>query len=152
MRMGSPSSAARGLSQFLCVCDEALHEGMAQGAAAITREVEAVGDVKLTHALYTHALWTNAPHKLAALRADPRAVAANLLEAHIVAIRLYTCADAFAHFNAPMRDLARLEKRQPHPLPITLSFLKEGVARLRAVHATTDLTAKFAESQVLDRA
>jgi len=151
MLMGSPTDAARGLSQYLCVSDQHLHEGMALGTAAIKREVEEIGDVKLTDALYAYALWTTQPHKFAELLADPRAVAANLLEPHIVAIRLYTCADAFSHFNAPMRNLERLQKRLPHPLPVTLSFLKEGVARLRAVHAATDLTAKFAEAQVLYR-
>ena len=52
--------------------------------------------------------------------------------AHVVALRLYTTA-AFRTINNGLRDQERYKAGQPHPLPVTAAFIKEGVLRLRAV-------------------
>jgi len=70
-----------------------------------------------------------------------------LEEAHVVALRLYSTS-AFTVLNGPMRNLkTRLDARgvrvpreppqlaAPHPLPVTMAFIYEGLKRLRAVNA-----------------
>ena len=58
---------------------------------------------------------------------------ANLTEAHVVALRLYTSA-AYISLNSPLRDLNRTE---PHPFAVTVAFINEAIKRLRAVGAAT---------------
>eukprot|EP00962_Isochrysis_galbana_P026866 scaffold8381_cov51-Isochrysis_galbana.AAC.1 len=70
-----------------------------------------------------------------------------LEEAHVVALRLYSTS-AFVVLNLPMRNLKmRTDSRgfrvpreppqlaAPHPLPVTMAFIYEGLKRLRAVNA-----------------
>ena len=57
---------------------------------------------------------------------------AQLLPAHVLALRVYTTS-AFRSLNDPLRQGTR-----PHPLPITIAFLTDGVRRLRAVSANRD--------------
>ena len=59
----------------------------------------------------------------------------------MLALRLYSTA-AFRLLNAPLRDLARYESGEAHPLPITVAFIADAVRRLRAVggaHADTPM-------------
>jgi hypothetical protein len=81
------------------------------------------------------------------------ALDAQLSEGHVVALRLYSTA-AFAAINQPMRNLKTRRARagekvgadgrvpieppqllEPHPLPVTMVFIYEGLKRMRAVSA-----------------
>jgi len=128
---GQNSDAVRGLYHFLCVPEVVLLQGLVEGTSAIIREVEAIGEPALTRALHAFGLCEDGNVRLSELTTHKRAVAAGLREAHIVAIRLYTSADGFAHFNDPLRDQARMEARRAHPLALTMAFLADGVRKLR---------------------
>jgi hypothetical protein len=56
---------------------------------------------------------------------------AELSEAHVVALRLYTTA-AYKSINGPLRDRTRTTT---HPLAATVTFLTDAINRLRAVSA-----------------
>ena len=60
--------------------------------------------------------------------------ACNLEPSHVLALRLYSTA-VYKSINAPLRDTKR---SGPHPLAITVSFVDEGVRRLRAIGASED--------------
>ena len=62
----------------------------------------------------------------------PSARTAKLLTAHVLALRLYSTA-AFVRLNSPMRDDA--PDRPTHPFPVTMSYIDEGISKLRAVGA-----------------
>jgi hypothetical protein len=64
---------------------------------------------------------------------DPAAQTANLEVAHVFALRIYTTA-CFRTINTPLRDTR--PTRPPHGLPITVSFIKEAIGKLRAVEAS----------------
>ena len=54
--------------------------------------------------------------------------------AHVLALRLYTTF-AFKYFNGPLRDVATYgHEKLPHPFPLTVMFIAEGIKKLRAVH------------------
>ena len=67
----------------------------------------------------------------------PKARLAELSEVEVAALRLYTTA-MYASINDPLRDLERRERKQPHPLPLTVVHLTRGVLKLRAVGASGD--------------
>ena len=71
---------------------------------------------------------------LADFVAAPNSREAELEEAHVLALRLYTTR-AFLLINIPLRDLGRHERGEAHPLPVTVAFLAEAIRRLRAVGA-----------------
>jgi hypothetical protein len=71
---------------------------------------------------------------LADFVAAPNSREAELEEAHVLALRLYTTR-AYLLINNPLRDLGRHEKGEAHPLPVTVAFLAEAIRRLRAVGA-----------------
>jgi len=71
---------------------------------------------------------------LADFVSDPNSREAELEEAHVLALRLYTTR-AYLLINIPLRDLGRHERGEPHPLPVTVAFLTEAIRRLRAVGA-----------------
>ena len=48
--------------------------------------------------------------------------------------RVYSTA-AFRSINDPLRDLGRQQRREPHPLPLTVALLAAAVGKLRAVGA-----------------
>ena len=60
----------------------------------------------------------------------------NLDEEHVLALRMYSTI-IFRSINAPMRDQGRHKRGEPHPLPVTVALLEEGVSRLRAVEGKT---------------
>jgi hypothetical protein len=64
----------------------------------------------------------------------PHSQTAKLDPTHVAALRIYSTA-AFALINEPMRDIRRRERGAPHPLPLTTSFLRDGVSKLRSVGA-----------------
>ena len=74
---------------------------------------------------------------LADFLAHPDAQKAQLTEAHVLALRLYSTA-AFLSLNGPLRNL---ERTGEHPFAATVFFLADGIKRLRAVHAP-DATTK----------
>jgi len=58
---------------------------------------------------------------------------AELQEAHVLALRLYTTA-AFASLNTPLRNTR--DDRPPHPFPVTVNYISEAIGKLRAVAAS----------------
>jgi hypothetical protein len=58
-----------------------------------------------------------------------------LEEGELAGLRLYSTA-AYEFLNNPLRDQDRRMKGEPHPLPITVAFIREGLRKLRAVAAT----------------
>ena len=54
------------------------------------------------------------------------------MQAHVAALRFYTTA-GFKTINNGLRDQERYEAKRPHPLPVTVAFIKEALLRLRAV-------------------
>jgi hypothetical protein len=60
---------------------------------------------------------------------------AQLQEAHVLALRLYTTA-AYRSLNSPLRDTRA--DRGPHPFPMTINYLREGICQLRAASAQLD--------------
>ena len=161
LTVGRPDLAALGLEAYLNIEPAELHERMTRGVEAIRSEVEASGDEEaiecLEYVLHQRAgsspkLFSNAEHardcdedgvrsdRLAAdgrgmllsdFLAHPSARKAELSEAHIVALRLYSTA-AFKCINAPLRDHT---STSTYPLAATVSYLSEGIKRLRAVDA-----------------
>jgi hypothetical protein len=73
---------------------------------------------------------------LADFKADPKAVAAKLNEAELVAMRLYTTL-AYKFMNDPLRDDERYGRREPCLLPVTTYFAQSGIKKLRAVHVAS---------------
>ena len=51
---------------------------------------------------------------------------------------------AYWEINSPLRDPARFSAGQPHPLPITVAFIKEAIGKLRVVAARTSSANKQA--------
>merc|ERR1740121_438293 len=60
---------------------------------------------------------------------DTRVIEANLKEAEVCAIRLYST-NSYRLYNNPLR-----QKVQPHPIAMTVFFLVTGIKKLRAVSA-----------------
>ena len=50
----------------------------------------------------------------------------------MLALRLYTTA-AFVSINNPLRELVAASRVEPHPFPVTVAFISEGIKRLRAI-------------------
>jgi hypothetical protein len=62
----------------------------------------------------------------------PEAREADLSEAEVAALRIYT-SHAFGAFNEPLRDTERAQEDRPHPLPVLTTLLDNAVKKLRAV-------------------
>ena len=73
--------------------------------------------------------------RLADFAQHPKAKLARLSLAETAALRLYTTA-AYQSINAPLRDLARRKRDEPHPLPVTVMLISKGVSKLKAVGAS----------------
>jgi len=156
---GKPKQAVLGVEHYMCVDTDELSRRKADGVAAIRAEVQKNGtDVDkecLEYVLDKEAgsselrfqgglkrdcdekgnvLPERRGKRLADFLADPSAQIAKLSEAHVAALRYYTMA-AFKTINNGLRDQDRFEARQPHPLPVTVAFIKEALGRLRAVNA-----------------
>jgi hypothetical protein len=60
---------------------------------------------------------------------------AELAVPHVVALRFYTTT-AFKYLNAPLRSREQYyDKNKPHPMPITMTYIAEGIKKLRTAHA-----------------
>ena len=62
----------------------------------------------------------------------PSAKAAKLTEAEVAAIRLYSTA-AFRSINNPLRDQERSGRGEAHPLPATVTLIRNGLKKMRVV-------------------
>ena len=165
--MGQPKDAALGISRYLNRTDEDIDKviwaGMGRGMAAIEEEWAAAGTdddrVCLEYVLHGRAgehdrRWKHAGDKmmdvfdnpanrdgrhgrgLSYFVQHPHARAAGLLPEHVVALRLYTTA-AYRSINAPLRR-SNEPGAAPHPFPVTVAYLTDGIKRLRAVHAVAE--------------
>ena len=70
--------------------------------------------------------------RLADFLNHPSAKKSKLKAAHVAALRLYTTV-AFRTINNGLRDQERFQAGRPHPLPVTVAFIKEALSKLRAV-------------------
>ena len=159
---GAPVDAARGLGWYMGVPDAELYRSMAQGVAAIEREVNTHGtDVDrecLEYVLHAAAgssplIFPNSPYPrdcdengtvpsrlketgegmvLQDFVNHPNAQHAGLTVAHVLAVRLYSTA-AFRSLNDPLR-----QRSQPHPVSSTIAILADALRRLRSVEALAD--------------
>ena len=166
---GRPEQAALGVEHYMCVDDGDLRAKMNDGLAAIRAEVTANGtDVDkecLQYVLNKVAgdsdqafqgglkrdcdaqgivLPSRRGKRLPHFVADPKAQMAKLSEAHVAALRFYTTA-AFSTINNGLRDQTRYRAERPHPFPVTVAFIAEGLKRLRTVagksaQANTEMT------------
>ena len=66
--------------------------------------------------------------RLADFLDHPSAKLAKLKEAHVGALRFYTTA-AFRTINNGLRDQQRYGAGRPHPLPVTVAFIREALLR-----------------------
>lgn len=159
LTMGNAEEAARGLETFLMLDHEELHQRLANGTDGIRMEVNASGDAEVIECFeYVTAqragssqlIFGNSPYPrdcdATGLREDRKdakgdgmrladflhheiARRAELKEAHVVALRLYSTA-AFKMINTPLRDHKRTTA---HPLAATVKWLADAIKMLRAV-------------------
>jgi hypothetical protein len=60
---------------------------------------------------------------------------AELTLAHVVALRFYTT-PGYKYLNSPFRNQDRYyHKNKPHPMPITMAYISEGIKKLRSAYA-----------------
>jgi hypothetical protein len=80
----------------------------------------------------------------------PNARTANLSEAHVLALRLYTT-HAFKYVNSPLRNVQEYgHGRRPHPLPVIVSYIAEGIKKLRTVYVSDMRTTRARRLSVKD--
>ena len=72
--------------------------------------------------------------RIADFVAHESARAAGLSEVHVVALRLYSTA-AFRTINTPLRDQERFGRHEPHPLPLTVAWIRDALSKLRIIEA-----------------
>jgi hypothetical protein len=145
---GEFEQAAKGPYRLLNVTKNLVNAAMLQGVAAIEDEVKALGDKQVIEQL-DYILWRRAKEKMcskglrdkghAGMRLKDfmkheHAVTAELDDAELVALRLYTTS-AFQQINNPLRDQERIRRGEPHPLPVTVMLITEGIKKLRAIDA-----------------
>ena len=75
----------------------------------------------------------------------PTSTEVGLKESHVVALRLYST-PAFVYLNKPLRD--GCTSSRPHPLPICMTCIQEGIRKLQAIGA---MKADAAERSILWR-
>ena len=136
--LGEPRDAALGVAAYLGIEGHELAKRMAEGTRAIVREFEEHGTDEekdyLRHVLEGVEWVEDEPGaeprqvRLADFVAHPRSIAANLAEAHVLALRLYTT-PCFKGINDPLRQY---HGRLPHPFPCTVTFISDGIKFLRA--------------------
>ena len=162
---GRATRAALGVSSFLGLPSRELWSGMGRGMEAMVAEITASGTAEDRQCLFyilhqkvgslqkkwahSGGLVMDAFSDAAAAAADgragqmigyfvdhPSAIKAELLPEHVVALRLYTTA-AYRSINVPLRDAGSSGsgRAKPHPWPVTVSYLADGIRKLRAVEA-----------------
>lgn len=145
LMMGRPVDAALGLAFYMRVEDDDMYALMNRGMAAILDEFEREGtgddSYWLDYVLRQPAAEARMRHgvrdqgrngeRFADFVRHPNSRQANLSEAHVLALRLYTT-PCFRSLNDPLRDA---ERQSAHPFAATIAFLNEGIRRLRSIGA-----------------
>ena len=147
---GQPRDAARGVNFYLKADDADVHERMIHGVTSIRREICDHGsdedreclDYILNHAAgSSEVVFPNGVRDrgrrgelLSDFASHPFSVQSGLTEAHVLALRLYTSA-AYKSINEPLRDRNR---SAPHPFPVTVNLIAEGLKRLRSMGAEAE--------------
>ena len=164
---GQPVEAARGVEHYMNVPVREVRLGMADGIAAIRREVARHGSADARECLEyvlekeagsdpttfqgglkrdcdsrgnllpSRRLRNGRGMRLSDFVAHPISVRCGLEEPEVVGIRYYSTA-AYEFINNPLRDQDRHRMGEPHPLPITVTFIREGLRKLRAVAAHSE--------------
>jgi hypothetical protein len=168
--LGQPKKAALGVNRILGGNDKELWSGMGRGLQAIRDEFMEHGtdeDRECFEYVVNGTAGSSAktwPHAgglvMDELRSPadedgragkplsyfvnhPSAMEAELLEEHVVCLRLYTTA-CYRSLNNPLRERAKAEESAsapmppPHPFKVTIAYLADGIKRLRAVGASRD--------------
>jgi hypothetical protein len=145
---GEYKHAAKGFFKMLNVSEDDVVDRARAGVAAIEEEVRALGDTNVIKQL-DYILHRSASVKafsnglrdkghegmvLQDLVQHGHAVTAELTEAEVVALRLYTTS-AFQQINNPLRDQERISRGDAHPLPVTVMLIAKAIKKLRAIDA-----------------
>ena len=174
LKTGRPVEAARGLENRMNVMQEHLAEQAAKGVEGIQMEVDRfVGDstdpeVKEVGELLRYIRFENTSEKEYPngirdkgrgsqppeyFLMHPKAQQACLIEAEVVALRLYTTM-AYKFMNNPLRDQDRHLQGIPCPLAVTTWWAVSGIKKLRALSELSDTIKESKadiESMVLSR-
>ena len=145
--VGPAEDAARGINWYLRADDGEVYERLAHGVASLRREFADHGTAEDKECLdyilnapagssdkaFPNGVRDRGRHgeTLADFVSHPHSVKSGLTLAHVLALRLYTSA-AYKSINAPLRDRGR---QAPHPFPVTVNLIAEGLKRLRTVAA-----------------
>lgn len=160
MISGNPAKAALGINAWLGVDDRTLWHGMSTGMDGLLAEWAEHGtdeDKECLEYILRQPVGSNSrrwPHSGERIMdefdpdapsrderagqtfeffvAHPKSKEAGLLAEHVLCLRLYTTA-AFRSINEPLRGHG-VHASKPHPLPLTVAYLDDGIKRLRAVN------------------
>ena len=166
---GQPRHAALGVNFYLKVSDEDVRERMIHSMLSVRREFVEHGTEEdkecLDYILNQQAgssdrIYPNgvrdrgrSGETFADFVNHPSSQESGLTEAHVLALRLYTSA-AYKSINGPLREEGRTA---PHPFPVTVNLIAEGLKRLRAVaakqehaHTSRDLWRGMRDLRVTD--
>jgi hypothetical protein len=148
---GEYKHAAQGFYNLLNVDEEEVFDRFRAGVAAIEKEVADLQD-KMVAAQLDYILRQRARVKsfsnglrdmghegmqLKDFVQHEHAITANLNEAEVVALRLYTTS-AFKAINDPLRNQERIKRGEEHPMPVTVTLIAKGIKKLRAINALSD--------------
>lgn len=144
---GRPQDAARGINYYLRVEDNDVYERLIHGVASVRREFADFGteeDLECLEYILNERAGSSRKEfpngrrdegrhgeTLTDFVQHPNSVQSGLTAAHVLALRLYTSA-AYKSINAPLRDR---DRTGPHPFPVTVNLIAEGLKRLRSVGA-----------------
>ena len=145
---GEYEHAAKGFFKMLNVSEEEVFKRSLAGVAAIEEEVKALGDKnvlkQLEYILHSRASVKSFSNglrdkghegmRLQDFVSHEHAVTAELTEAEVVSLRLYTTS-AFKQINDPLRDQERISRGEAHPLPVTVTLIAKGIKKLRTINA-----------------
>jgi len=144
LRLGDPNFAAAGIAPFLGLPEIVLKERLAKGKNAILEEFQnaSADDRENLQYCLNERAGTSSKRFSNGERDQGRngetlkdfvkkreSVNAELTDAHVLALRLYTTS-VYTSLNAPLRDLEKC-KRDGHPFPCTVAFCDEAIRRLR---------------------
>ena len=157
---GDPAKAALGINAWLGADDRLLWHGMSLGMEALLAEWAQHGtdeDKECLEYIMRQTVGSNSrrwPHSGervmdefdpdALVRDEragktfdffanhPKAKEAGLLAEHVLCLRMYTTA-AYRSINDPLRGHGA-HAGKPHPLPLTVAYLDDGIKRLRAIN------------------
>ena len=152
--LGPAAASVKGILSFMHADEQAVMKCLAHdhGVAAIEKEINARGTPtdrecvayvlhgqtgKSQRVFQNGVMDSTRPPgmRLADFLKTPQAKAANLTLGHVLALRLYTT-QCYHSLNTPLR--AAMSKAKPHPFPVTIHLLTEGIKRLRAVDGETE--------------